>query len=126
MKRLIASFLLIISAVSATFYARKIFLKETDSLSDAIQNVIEISEKGSDSELNQSIDILKKKWDESGKTLHILVNHGEMDEAEQNITALKETASYTDRKELRLKCIAALNQIKNLRESEKISLENIL
>lgn len=126
MKRLIASFLLIISAVSATVYARRTFLKEIDSLSDSIQNVIEISENGSDSELNESIDILQKKWQSSGRTLHILVNHGEMDEAEQNITALKETVKHTDRTELRIKCIEALNQLKNLRESEKISLENIL
>ncbi len=126
MKRLIAAFLLIVSAVSTTVYARKAFLREIDSLSESIQNIVEISEKGSDSELNASIDILLKKWQKSGKTLHILVNHAEMDEAEQNITALKETALHADRKELRLKCISALNQIKNLRESEKISMENIL
>lgn len=125
MKRLLASLLLMISAVSATAYARKNFLDEIDKLSESIQNVIEISEKGTDSELMESIDILQRKWHSSGKILHILINHGEMDEAEQDITALKETVSYADRKELRLKCIEALNQLKNLRESEKISLENI-
>lgn len=126
MKRLIASFLLIVSAVSATAYAKRVFNDEISALYELIQDVMEVSEKGSDSELSESIDILQKKWKKSGKALHILVNHGEMDEAEQNITALKETNSYTDRKELRLKCIEALNQLKNLLESEKISLENIL
>lgn len=126
MKRLIASLLLMISAVSATAFARKSFLDELNVLSDSIQNVMEVSENGSDSELIESVDILEKKWQKSGKILHILINHGEMDEAEQNITALKETINHTDRKELRIKCIEALNQLKNLRESEKISLENIL
>lgn len=125
-KRLIAAIALFISAFAITGFARKAFLRETSLLSDSIYAVIEASQNGSDNELNDKINALQKQWRHSGKILHILVNHGEMDEAEQNITAMAETVEFTGRDELRLRCIDALNQIKNLRQSEKLNFENIL
>ncbi len=125
MKRLIAAVLLLVFAFTLTAATRKAFRKEIYSLSDSILNVIDAVEYGSQSELTAANEALRKQWSKSGKILHALLPHGEMDEAEQNITALREVLEHCDDEEVIKRCIDALNQIKNLKESEKLSFENI-
>ncbi len=125
MKRLIAAIVILVFTFSLTAITRKAFRKEIYSLSDSILNVIDAVEYGSQSELASANEALQKQWSKSEKILHSLLPHGEMDDAEQNITALREVLEHCDDEEVITRCIDALNQIKNLKESEKLSFENI-
>lgn len=125
MKRTIVAVVLLLSAVSLTLWSGHVFRTELNSLTASLNEIIDCSENCSDETLNQKINKLLFQWQHSSVLLHSLVLHEGMDEIEQNITSLPLLAEHSSRDELRNKCIEAINQIKNLSEAEKLSIENI-
>ena len=112
--------------MSLTVFSDRIFTQELNSLSASLTELIECSEFCSDKILEEKIATLLSEWKSSSVLLHSLILHEGMDQLEQNITALPMIAEHADRDLLRENCIEAINQIKNLLEAEKLSIENIL
>lgn len=126
MKRAAAAVVLFFAAVSLTVWSDYAFNKELDTVSASLNEIVEFAEYCSDELLKEKIDALLSQWEHSSVLLHSLILHEGMDQLEQNITALPLLAEYSDRNELQKSCIEAINQIKNLSEAEKLSIENIL
>ncbi len=126
MKRAAAAVVLFFAAVSLTVWSDYAFNKELDTVSASLNEIVECAESCSDELLKEKIDALLSQWEHSSVLLHSLILHEGMDQLEQNITALPLLAEYSDRDELQKSCIEAINQIKNLSEAEKLSIENIL
>lgn len=126
MKRAAAAVVLFFAAVSLTVWSDYAFNKELDTVSASLNEIVEFAEYCSDELLKEKIDALLSQWEHSSVLLHSLILHEGMDQLEQNITALPLLAEYSDRNELQKSCIEAINQIKNLSEAEKLSVENIL
>lgn len=126
MKRAAAAVVLFFAAVSLTVWSDYAFNKELDTVSESLNEIVEFAEYCSDELLKEKIDALLSQWEHSSVLLHSLILHEGMDQLEQNITALPLLAEYSDRNELQKSCIEAINQIKNLSEAEKLSVENIL
>lgn len=126
MKRAAAAVILFFAAVSLTVWSDYAFNKELDTVSESLNEIVECAENCSDELLKEKINTLLSQWEHSSVLLHSLILHEGMDQLEQNITALPLLAEYSDRDELQKSCIEAINQIKNLSEAEKLSIENIL
>lgn len=126
MKRAIAAVILFLMAVLLIIWSDYAFNKELNSVSASLTEIVECAETCSDEFLKEKIDALLSQWEHSSVLLHSLILHEGMDQLEQNITALPLLAEFSDRNELQKSCIEAINQIKNLSEAEKLSIENIL
>ena len=126
MKRTAAAVILLSFAVFLSLWSGYVFRREMQSLLHSVEEIIECTETESDTVLNKKTGDLLSKWNKSSVILHSLVMHEGMDELEENITALPDIIEHSDRDEFRMKCIEAINQIKNLLNAEKISIENIL
>ena len=126
MKRTAAAVLLLTAAVILSVWSGYAFKKEMNALLHSLEEIIDISETEPDKILTEKVDLLLGQWQESSVILHSLVMHEGMDELEEDITALPMIIKHSDRDEFRIKCIEAINQIKNLLNSEKIQIENIL
>ena len=96
------------------------------SLLYSVEEIIDCAETENDLILNKKTGDLLRKWEKSSVILHSIVMHEGMDVLEENITALPIIIEHSDREEFKLKCIEAINQIENLLNAEKISIENIL
>lgn len=126
MKRVAVAAVLLVAAVAVSVWSGKVFESNLTALSDELDRLIDISETAEDEELMRETEKVLEGWKSSSKLLHSLVLHEGMDELEQNITALPLIIEHSDRERFRLSCIEGVNQIKNLLNSEKISIENIL
>lgn len=95
-------------------------------LAYSLENLIELSADSSDEALKDETQKLMIKWNNSSKLLHSLVVHEGMDELEETITALPLILTHSTKEEFTSKCIEAVNIIKNLIESEKLNIGNVL
>lgn len=126
MKRALTAFFLITVAILLSIWSSHIFKREMDGLLYSINEIINNVDTDSDEALHERTDFLIAKWKKSSVFLHSIVMHDGMDELEENITALPMMIEHSNRDEFKKKCIEAVNQIKNLMNTEKIKIENIL
>lgn len=125
MKRVVAALFLLAASVFIAVWSGIVFRAELNSLSASLNRLIDVSETASDEILKEETDNVMAEWEEASKILHSLVLHEGMDELEQNVTSLPLIIEHSNREIFRNKCIEAINQIKNLLNSEKLSAENI-
>lgn len=125
MKRLVVALTLLAAAIFIAIWSGFVFRAELNSLSASIDRLVDISETASDKTLSEETEKVLAEWEEASKFLHSFVLHEGMDTIEQNITSLPMLITHSDRLTFRNKCIEAINQIENLLNSEKISIENI-
>lgn len=125
MKRVVAAFFLLAASVFIALWSGNVFRAELNSLTSSLNRLIDISETASDEILKEETDNVMAEWEKASKILHSLVLHEGMDELEQNVTSLPLIIEHSSREIFRTKCIEAINQIKNLLNSEKLSAENI-
>lgn len=126
MKRVAIAIILLGVAVITSLSTGAIFNSEMNRLLQSLQSIVDSTETDSDEALSQKTDELIVMWKKSSGIMHSLVMHEGMDEVEENITALPLILEHSDREEFKNKCIAAINQIENLLNAEKLKLENIL
>ncbi|MBQ2904339.1 MAG: DUF4363 family protein [Clostridia bacterium] len=126
MKRTAAAVILLAFAVFLSLWSGYVFRREMSSLLYSVEEIIDCAETENDLILNKKTGDLLRKWEKSSVILHSIVMHEGMDVLEENITALPIIIEHSDREEFKLKCIEAINQIENLLNAEKISIENIL
>lgn len=126
MKRVIIAVLLLASAVSVSVWSNIVFENKMECFSEAIENLIEYSEKSNDEILEEETRRVVDNWYASSAFLHSLVAHEGMDELEKSITSLPLLIRHSDREEFRNECIKAVNQINNLIDSERLNIGNVL
>lgn len=126
MKRVAFALILLSAAIVIAVWSGTVFRNELDSLSASLERLVDISEAESNEILKDETEKVVAQWEKSSKILHSFVLHEGMDTVEQNITSLPLLLKHSDRLTFRNKCIEAINQIENLLNSEKISIENIL
>ena len=126
MKRVAVAIVLLSVAVIASVWAGVIFKSEMNALLQSLQSVVDSAESDSDEAVLKKTEELLALWNKSSGILHSLVMHEGMDDVEENITALPLLLEHSDREEFKIKCIEAINRIKNLINAEKLNLENIL
>lgn len=122
MRRVVAAVLLLAAAVSLSVWSGITFKKEMESLSYSLEELLICPAE----ERESKTDKLITQWNASSKLLHSLVVHEGMDELEEVITSLPLTVGHSTDEEFKNKCIEAVNLIKNLLESEKLDIGNIL
>ncbi len=125
MKRLVAAFVLLSSAVFIAVCSGVVFRAELNSLNGSIEHLIDVSQESSDEILKEETLKVLSEWDNASVFLHSFVLHEGMDIIEQNISSLPLLIEHSDRLTFRNKCIEAVTQIENLLNSENISIENI-
>lgn len=126
MKRLAAAFILLAIACAVTVWTGYVFEREMNSFETALNKLIEESESGTDEKLREEAEKLVSRWDESSGLLRSVVFHDGIDELGRNISSLPQIIEHSGKDEMKIKCIEAINLIKNLKICEKISFENIL
>ena len=126
MKRIIAAVFLLAFAVGLSAWAEKTYSDSMEFFMTEIENIIDECGRKSAEEIIISTEKTAEKWHETDDLLHSLVVHEGMDELEEIITSLPEIAKHSGIDELKMKCVEAVNIIRNLLESEKLSIGNVL
>ena len=126
MKRVVAAFLLLSTAVFLAVWSGIIYQSKMSSLEHSLKKLVLCVEKGTNEELKKETDNLYAEWENSSKLLHSLVMHEGMDDLEETITSLPIILKHSTKEEFKSTCIEAINLIRNLTESEKINIGNIL
>lgn len=126
MKRIAVAILLLVSAVSVTLWTGHIFEKEMIRFEEELNNLVKISENASQEKLIEEAEKIVLQWNNSSGLLRSVVLHDGVDELGRGITSLPQIIKCSGKDEMVIKCIEAINMIKNLKICEKISFENIL
>ena len=126
MKRVVAAVILFSFAVVLSLWSETTYEKYMSSFEKDIENIISLCENNTEEEIIKSTEQTAERWHKSDGLLHSLVVHEGMDDLEEIITSLPEIAKHSDKEELILKCVEAVNIIKNLLESERVSIGNVL
>lgn len=126
MKRVIIAAVLLLSAISVSVWSNISFEKYMKNFSVSLENLISYSEISDDDNLKKETEKVVEAWYDSSAFLHSLVAHEGMDELEKSITSLPLLIEHSDREEFRNECIRAVNQIKNLIDSERLNIGNVL
>lgn len=126
MKRVVAAFLLLSTAVFLAVWAGITYQSKMEMLEKSLEELIVCAEKSSDEEIKKETENLSIQWESSSKLLHSLVVHEGMDDLEETITSLPLILEHSTKEEFKTTCIEAINLIRNLTESEKLNIGNIL
>ena len=126
MKRVAAAFALLLVAGAVVFLCDYIFEREMSVLENELNGLVDISDKVSEKELLGRAEELAVKWEKSSGLLRSIVLHDGVDELGRSISSLPQMIEHSGKDEMKKICIEAINMIENLRECEKIRIENIL
>ena len=126
MKRVVAAVILLSFAVGLSSWSEITYRKHMSSFEYDIENIISLCDNSTENEIIDLTEKAAEKWHKYDDLLHSLVVHEGMDELEEIITSLPEIAIHSDTDELKIKCVEAVNIIRNLLESERVSIGNIL
>lgn len=126
MKRLVAAVALLAAAVAVTGWTGYAFDREMNSFEKELNKLIGISDYCTEEDLIDEAENLARQWDKSSGLLRSIVLHSGIDELGRNISSLPRIIEHSGREEMKIRCIEAINLIKNLKLCEKISFENVL
>lgn len=126
MKRLIIAAVLLLACVTLAVYSNALFNKTTDEMIDGLYTLVDLSQKNDLSALNGETEKFLSRWNKSSRTLHMLTIHSEMSTAESSVNSLADLLENGEMQEFRMACIKCISELKNLKNSEKISVDNIL
>lgn len=126
MKRFVIALILLCLAVAISVSAEVIFIKRTDTLIDSMNELLKAIDAGDEEQMSTELNTVKENWNRSKKILHVILIHRSMDEIEININSLEEFLKSRDFESLRQSCTEGLQQLENLRDASRLSIENIL
>lgn len=126
MKRVIAAVVLLLAAALIAVWTGYAFNGEMDGFEKELNTLVAYSDKITDEKLLEKAGQLASHWDESSGVLRSIVLHEGVDELGRLISSLPQILEHSGRTEMKIKCIEAINLIKNLKSCEKISFENVL
>ncbi len=126
MKRVIAALLLLSTAVALAVWSGITYQSKMSGLEKSLENLIVCAENSSHEEIKSQTKKLTAEWENSSELLHSLVVHEGMDDLEETITSLPLLLEHSTKEEFTNACIEAINLIKNLTESERLNIGNIL
>jgi uncharacterized membrane protein YvbJ len=116
--------LLIIPLIIA---ASSIYLNRVTENMSAMINAAEQSERASDSQkVNLELASFNKSWNIHKHVIATFIRHSEIDIADQSAARLNVLAESSDRTEFYAECEALKMQLKNIADTEKFSIDNIL
>ncbi len=126
MKRVVAAFLLLSTAVALAVWSGITYQSKMGGLEKLLEDLVICAQNGSDEEIKLQSEKLTAEWKNSSELLHSLVVHEGMDDLEETITSLPLLLEHSTKEEFIKACIEAINLIKNLTESERLNIGNIL
>ncbi len=126
MKRVVAAFLLLSTAVALAVWSGITYQSKMGGLEKLLEDLVICAQNGSDEEIKLQTEKLTAEWKNSSELLHSLVVHEGMDDLEETITSLPLLLEHSTKEEFIKACIEAINLIKNLTESERLNIGNIL
>lgn len=126
MKRVVAAFILLSTAILLAVWSGITYQSKMEKLEKSLETLIICAEKSSDEETKKETEKLYTEWEKSSKLLHSLVVHEGMDDLEETLTSLPLLLEHSTKEEFKRACIEAINLIRNLTESEKLNIGNIL
>lgn len=126
MKRIYIALALIAASVITAVASHSVLERRIVSLTEGLYSLIDLSESAKPSELKKETEKFCLLWEKSSSAMHIFIIHSEMDNIEICITSLPDLLECDNLEEFRLSCIKAIGELKNLLDSEKLSLDNIL
>lgn len=126
MKRVIAAFALILTAVAVTVWTDYVFEKEMNTFEKELNGLVDVSDKADEKELLERAETVVFQWEKSSSLLRSIVLHSGIDELGRSITSLPQVIEHSGKEEMKTVCIEAVNMIKNLKECETLNIENIL
>ncbi len=126
MKRVVAAFLLLSTAVALAVWSGITYQSKMGGLEKQLEDLVICAQNGSDDEIKSQTEKLTAEWKSSSELLHSLVVHEGMDDLEETITSLTLLLEHSTKEEFIKACIEAINLIENLTESERLNIGNIL
>ncbi|MBQ2694052.1 MAG: DUF4363 family protein [Clostridia bacterium] len=126
MKRVVAAFLLLSTAVALAVWSGITYQSKMGGLEKQLEDLVICAQNGSDDEIKSQTEKLTAEWKSSSELLHSLVVHEGMDDLEETITSLPLLLEHSTKEEFIKACIEAINLIENLTESERLNIGNIL
>lgn len=88
--------------------------------------LVDVSDKVAEKELSDRAETIVIQWEKSSAVLRSIVLHDGIDELGRSILSLPQVIEHSGKDEMKTVCIEAVNMIKNLKECEMLSIENIL
>lgn len=113
-------------AVAVTVWTGFVFDREMNLLENELYALVDASENAEKTELIEKAENIVFQWEKSAGMLRSIVLHDGIDELGRSISSLPQIIEHSGKEEMKTTCIEAVNMIKNLRECEMISIENIL
>ncbi len=126
MKRLVAAIVLFAIAIAVTVWTGNVFNNEMNMFEKSLSRLIETSDDLNDTELIYAASEIVERWNETSPLLRSVVLHEGVDELGRSISSLPQIIEHSGRDEMKIKCIEAINLIKNLKSCEKLTLDNVL
>ncbi len=126
MKRIYIAIALLAVSITLSIVSHAVFERKISDLSDGLYKLLDLSETAELDTLKNETEKFNLLWEKSSGVLHILTIHTEMDGAEMCIISLKDLLDSGNMEEYKINCIDAISELKNLENSEKLSLNNIL
>lgn len=126
MKRVVAAFILFSTAIILAVWSGITYQSKMGGLEKQLEDLVICAQNGSDDEIKSQTEKLTAEWKSSSELLHSLVVHEGMDDLEETITSLPLLLEHSTKEEFIKACIEAINLIKNLTESERLNIGNIL
>ncbi|MDR1364943.1 MAG: DUF4363 family protein [Oscillospiraceae bacterium] len=115
-------FLITIMVCVTNFYLIK---NATQTAENYLEEIINLKDQSEFSKATQKCIELNKIWDKKIKILSIFIHHESLDRITQSLKVVNASLENESSLETSKSSISAITYLKALRESEKISLENI-
>lgn len=126
MKRLIAAVLLLAAAASICFFGTFMLKKECSKMTYILNEASEMTFKENAFDKIKEINPqIKSQWEHSHSILAKIVMHIDLEPIEEDVSQLESCIVNKDLPKYRELCMDASEHLKHLKDSEKISLENI-
>lgn len=126
MKRLIAAVLLLAASASVCFYGSFALKRECGKMTDILNEATEITyNNNAMDKIKEITPKVKSQWERSHSVLAKTVMHVALEPVEEDVSQLESCIANKDLPKYRELCMDASEHLKHLRNSEKISLENI-
>lgn len=126
MKRIIIAASLLLLSAALSIYSSAVFSKVTNEMIDDLYILVDLSQKNDLGALSEETDKILLHWNKAARTLNMLTVHSGISTAQTLVNSLADLLESGETHEFRKACIACIAELKSIKNSEKISVENIL
>ncbi len=125
MKRVIAAIIMLLISVVFSFISNYIIIKESDSLTDSLNELMILAKNGTEIEIQNKIKSVNIEWNKNKWIFFSFSSSDDIAKTDTDIQMLSFLYEQKSENEFYETCMNIYNNISSINESEKLSFENI-